>query len=85
MEELFDMDFPGFLTVRLVKISFVLSIAIFGLIAPDIFVAGFKMTNYYVGTGILIIVLAPTVFFFGVIYMIIILELPEKLRMSSSV
>ncbi len=75
LEELFDMDFTSFITVRLVKVLFILSIVVFGLIGLGMLISGFGMLNYSKGTGFMTIVLAPIIFFMGVIYSRMFLEL----------
>lgn len=75
MGELFNMDFTSFITVRLIKVLFILSIVVFGLIGLGMLISGFGMMAFSKGTGLMTIVLAPIVFFIGVIYSRMFLEL----------
>lgn len=73
VESLFDFSFTFFVTSKIIKMLYGLSIAGAALLALVLITAGF---NVSAGTGLFtLIFLAPLVFFLGVIYSRVILEL----------
>jgi len=72
-ESLFDFSFTSFITSKIIKMLYGLSIAGAALLALVLITAGF---NVSAGTGLFtLIFLAPLVFLLGVIYSRVILEL----------
>ncbi len=72
--ELFDLSFKGFITPRLIKFLYGLSIFIAGVIGLIVLISGIGMLNYS-SLGLLIILSSPIVFLLGVIYARVFLEL----------
>jgi len=72
--ELFDLSFKGFITPRLIKFFYSLSIFIAGVIGLTVLISGIGMLNYS-PFGLLIILSSPVVFILGVIYARVFLEL----------
>lgn len=73
LSALFDLSFTSFVTTKLIKVLFVLLIVICALMALGIAASGF---NQGTGTGVLaLVIIAPIVFFLGVIYSRVLLEI----------
>jgi Domain of unknown function (DUF4282) len=72
--ELFDFSFRSFITVRLIKILYIVTVVIFGLIALGILITAFAVMNFSGTTGFLYLVSSPLVFLFGVVQSRVFLE-----------
>ena len=73
LSALFDISFTSFVTTKLIKVLFVLLIVICALMALGIAASGFSRDT---GAGVLsLVIVAPIVFFLGVIYSRVLLEI----------
>jgi len=68
-----EKAFEKFITPKLVKFLFIISIILCALVSLSMFLSGLGMLRYS-GVGILWILLSPLVFLVGVIYVRVLLE-----------
>ena len=74
LSALFNLSFTSFVTTKLIKVLFVLLIVICALMALGIAASGFSHQG--TGAGVLsLVIVAPIVFFLGVIYSRVLLEI----------
>lgn len=69
---LFDLSFSQMITTKLVKVFYIITIVISGLIALGMIIGGFSNSA---GTGFFMLILAPIVFILQIIFSRIWLEL----------
>ena len=73
LSSLFDLSFTSFITTKLIKVLYVLSLLGAALIALSVGVSGFNAGST---TGLItLIIVAPITFLFGVIYCRVMMEL----------
>lgn len=73
--QLFDLSFKSFITVRIIKLLYVLAIIGSGLIGLILLIGGISTMKYSVGAGFFQIVLAPLIALLGIIWSRVFLEL----------
>lgn len=72
---LFDLSFRHFITIRIIKVLYVLAIVSSVLIGLAMLFTGFGMLGYGVGAGLFQILFAPFVTLFGIIWSRVLLEI----------
>ena len=73
ISSLFDLSFSSFITPKLIKVLFVISIVLAAFWIARVVMSGFQVGGVFGGTGALLIV-APIIFFFYVMYARVIME-----------
>lgn len=73
--QLFDLSFKSFITVKIIKLLYVLAIIGSGLIGLILLIGGVSTMKYSAGAGFLQIVLAPLIALLGIIWSRVFLEL----------
>ena len=64
---LFDLSFSEFITIRIIKVLFVLAIILAGIAAIGIIIRGFAGPEGSAGGGVFALILAPIVFILWVL------------------
>ncbi|ACI22184.1 MULTISPECIES: DUF4282 domain-containing protein [Thermodesulfovibrio] len=73
--QLFDLSFKSFITVKIIKLLYILAIIGSGLIGLMLLIGGVSTMKYSPGAGFLQIVLAPLIALLGIIWSRVFLEL----------
>lgn len=73
--QLFDLSFQSFITVKIIKLLYVLAIIGSGLIGLMLLIGGITTMRYSPGAGFLQIILAPLIALLGIIWSRVALEL----------
>ncbi|MCX8027720.1 MAG: DUF4282 domain-containing protein [Thermodesulfovibrionales bacterium] len=72
---LFDFSFQNFITVKIIKVLYILAIVGTCLVGLATLASGFGMMRYGVGAGILQVLLAPVITLLGIIWSRVLLEI----------
>ncbi|MCS7164177.1 MAG: DUF4282 domain-containing protein, partial [Thermodesulfovibrio sp.] len=74
-KQLFDLSFKSFITVKIIKLLYVLAIIGSGLVGLILLIGGISIMKYSPGAGFLQIILAPLIALLGIIWSRVFLEL----------
>lgn len=72
---LFDFSFRNFITVKIIKVLYILAIVGICLVGLATLANGFRMMRYGVGAGIVQVLLAPVITLLGIIWSRVLLEI----------
>lgn len=75
LAQLFDFSFKSFITVKIIRILYLLTVIGAGLIGLVVLLYGFSFMNISKGAGFFLILLAPGIFFLITIWARVLLEL----------
>ncbi len=73
--QLFDLSFKSFITVKIIKLLYILAILGWGIIGLIILFGGISVMTFSAFTGLLQIILAPLISLLGIIWSRVFLEL----------